>query len=71
MLLGALMLSSLIWVSGCSQTPVRIKPDGALTVPIEKEIIDSLDTPRTLLVKFLKNNMAIDEANERLKKIRE
>lgn len=64
------MLSLPIWVSGCSQTPVRIKSDGALTVPVEKEMIDSLDTPRTLYVKFLKNSLNIDEANKRFEALR-
>jgi len=40
-------------------------------VPIEKEILDKLDTPRTLLTKFLKNSQSIDEANKRFEKIRE
>ena len=65
-----LILNLPIWVSGCQSKPIRIKPDGALTLPIEKQIRDANDTPRTLLIKFEKNNKAIDDANKRLELIR-
>ena len=65
-----LILSLPIWALSCSQTPIRVKPNGALTVPIEKETLDSSDTPRTLLIKFTKNLEHIDEANKRFEKLR-
>jgi len=65
-----LMFYILTWVSSCTKI-VKIKPDGALTVPIEKEVRDEFDTPRTLLIKFEHNNEAIDDANKRLEVIRE
>jgi len=65
------MLNSLIWVAGCSSTGRNKKPDGALTLPMESEIRDELDTPRTLLKKFEFNLKSIKEGNLRFKKIRE
>ncbi len=69
-LLIALIGPSLIWVSGCT-TIIKVKPDGALTVPVEKQVRDKFDTPRTLLIKFEQNNQAIDDVNKRLEIIRE
>ena len=66
-----LILSLPIWVSACTPDPIRIKPNGALTLPMDKEVRDASDTPRTLLIKFEKNNQAIDEGNKRFKLIRD
>ena len=71
MLLAALILSSPIWVSGCSSDPIRIKPNGALTVPMDKQVRDETDTTRTLLIKFEENLKSIDEGNSRFKAIRD
>jgi len=65
------MLNLLIWVSACSPNVIRVKPDGALTVPMEKQERDETDTVRTLLEKFELNSQAIDEGNKRFQKIRE
>ena len=65
------MLSSLTWVSGCSSTGSNKKPDGALTLPMEKEERDESDTARTLLKKFEFNLKQIKDGNLRFKKIRE
>ena len=61
-----LILSLSTWVSACGNSLVRVKPDGALTVPMEKQERDEVDTVRTLL-----ENQAIDEGNKRFQKIRE
>lgn len=66
-----LILSSLIWVSACSSTGSNKKPDGALTLPMEKEVRNESDTIRTLLEKFELNLKQIDDGNLRFKKIRE
>jgi len=65
-----LILNSLIWASGCTPDPIRVKPNGALTIPMDKEIRDETDTPRTLLIKFELNNEAIDEGNKRFEQLR-
>ena len=65
------MLSSLTWVSGCSSTGSNKKPDGALTLPMEKEDRDESDTARTLLKKFEFNLKQIKDGNLRFKKIRD
>lgn len=72
MQLVVLMLSSLIWVSGCSSTgSVSRKPDGALTLPMELFERTSDDTPRTCVVKLLQCNTEVKDGNFRFKKIRE
>lgn len=65
------MLSSLTWVSGCSSTGSNKKPDGALTLPMDKKERDENDTARTLLKKFEFNLNQIKDGNLRFEKIRE
>lgn len=67
-----LILSSVIWVSGCTNTGgVVKKPDGALTLPMDKQELDESDTPRTLLEKFYFNLNQIEDGNLRFQLIRE
>ena len=64
------MLSLLTWVSGCSSSGGNKKPDGALTLPMDKMVRDATDTPRTLLEKFIFNLKELDDGNKRFEKIR-
>ena len=67
-----LILSSLIWVSGCSSTGGTNKaPDGALTLPMDSQERTEDDTPRTLLKKFEFNLKELNDGNNRFKSIRE
>ena len=68
--LVVLILFLAIWVSACQSDPIYVKPNGALTVPMEKKVRDEFDTTRTLLIKFEHNAQAIDEGNARFKAIR-
>lgn len=67
-----LILSLLIWVSGCSSTgDSSRKPDGALTLPMDFEERTQADTPRSLLRKFEFNLKELFDGNFRFEKIRE
>lgn len=67
-----MILNLLIWVSGCSNTGSIIKkPDGALTLPMDKMSVDKDDTPATLLEKFYYNQNQIEDGNLRFQLIRE
>ena len=58
-------------LTSCSGSSVYIKPDGALTVPMDKAELSEGDTFRDLVEKFLLRGNAIDEGNLRFKAIRE
>jgi len=47
------------------------KPDGALTLPMEKQELEAADTPRSLLEKFYFNLNQIEDGNLRFQLIRE
>ncbi len=66
-----LILNFLIWVSGCSTSTAIKKPDGALTLPMEKEVLAEDDTTRTLLEKFYFNLNQLEDGNLRFELIRE
>lgn len=66
------MLSSLIWVSGCSSTGGNVgKPSTALTLPMDLFERTNDDTPRNCVVKLLQCNSEIKDGNLRFQKIRE
>lgn len=72
MLQAVLILSLLLWVSGCSSTGgVNCKPDSALTLPMETYERDADDTPRSCVVKLLRSNNQIKDGNLRFQVIRE
>ena len=72
MLQAALILNLLIWVSGCTNTGGIVKkPDGALTLPMNKADLNKADTTRTLLEKFYFNLNQIEDGNLRFQLIRE
>ena len=66
-----LILNLLIWVSACSSSVVRVKPDGALTLPMELFERTADDTPRTCVTKLLQCNTEVKDGNFRFKSIRE
>ncbi len=65
-----LPLMTLALVS-CSGETIFIRPDGALTIPMEKPVLVEGDTIRDLVEKFMLRGEAIDEGNLRFKAIRE
>jgi len=62
---------AILVLAGCSSDPIRVKPNGALTIPAEKVELIEGDTVRDLAEKFELRGMSIDEANKRFQLIRE
>lgn len=66
----ALILGSILIFSGCCPNPVVVQADPSLTAPIEKPELEG-ETWRDLAEAYLRRGEAIDNANARLKELRD
>lgn len=70
-MISALLLGlALLFLTSCGSTPQVIKPDGALTIDMDKPELEG-DTWRDLAEAYIRRGEAIDEGNSRFKAIRE